>query len=364
MIFPLELSKLYESYYSEYEEAFGKFLRKGMYIDGEYVDRFEKEMANYLGNAYVVGCGNGTDALEISLRCYEIGLEDEVITVGNTYYATARAIVNCGATPVFCDVDKNALIDVNMIEKCVTTKTKAIMPVHLYGLAANVDVIKNIAQKYDLKIIEDCSHAFGTRVKGKLIGSDSECACFSLYPTKNIGAFGDAGFVSTNSKEVAEKIRSRRYYTCDKSRECFQENSMHSRMDSLQAALLLVSLKHIDEWNDQRKRNLSYYIKKFSDNNIPFIEGMKETGIVPYVFPIIVDNQKDFLEYLANNNILGQIHYKPLLNTIPHLGMHQCVELPQTEYFNNHVVSIPISPTVNMDEIKYIADVVCTYFSR
>ena len=360
MINPIELSKLYTPYVEEYEKAFSDFVKQGYFIYGESVEKFEKKMAEYLGTKFVVGCGNGTDALELALRVNGIGVGDEVITTANTYYATARAIYNTGAKVVFCDVDDNALIDINAIEALINEKTKAIIPVHLYGLDVDMDELNSIAEKYNLVVVEDCSHAFGTKSNGKYIGSESMCACFSLYPTKNLGAFGDAGFIATDSEELAIEMRNRRYYAANSDRTQFYENSIHSRLDSLQATLLLVSMKHIDEWNAQRKNNKEYYISKFK-NKVPYFKKMEEEGVVPYVFPIICENQMDFYDYLKQNGINPQIHYKPELNKIDHLG-GQNTELKKTVFFNNSVVSIPISQTVKMEEIEYITDVVCRYF--
>lgn len=360
MIYPIELSKLYMPYINEYEKAFSDFLKKGSYIDGSYVEKFENEMQQYLHARYVVGCGNGTDALELALRSCKIGKDSEVITTANTYYATARAIKNAGAIPVFCDVDDNALIDITKVESLITKKTKAIIPVHLYGMCADMHALNRIAKEYNLMVIEDCSHAFGTKMEGQYIGADSVCACFSLYPTKNLGAFGDAGFIATNSADIAMELHNRRYYTYDRERVIFQENSMHTRMDAIQAALLSVSLKHVEEWNEKRKKNRDYYVKMFK-NKVPFIKKMAESDIVPYVFPIIAEDQKKFSEYLIDKEILPQIHYKPELHRIPHLSKDIC-NLPHTEFFNNNLVSIPVSETLSSDEIKYIATVVYEYF--
>ncbi len=360
MINQIELSKLYTPYAEEYEKAFSDFIKKGCFIYGECVDEFEQKMAEYLGAKYVVGCGNGTDALELALRVNGVGVGDEVITTANTYYATARAIYNTGAKVVFCDVDDNALIDIYAIEELINKKTKAIIPVHLYGLDVNMDELNCIAKKHNLVVVEDCSHAFGTKSNGKYIGSKSMCACFSLYPTKNLGAFGDAGFIATGSKELAVEIHNRRYYTANSDRTEFYENSMHSRLDSLQAALLLVSMKHVDKWNDQRKKNKEYFISKF-ENKVPYIKKMEEEGVVPYVFPIICEDQMDFYDYLKQNGINPQIHYKPELNKIDYFD-GQNTRLKKTELFNNSVVSIPISQTVERKEIEYIANVVCKYF--
>lgn len=361
MVYPILLSELYKEHKEEYIKAFSGFLDRGIFIGGSDVENFENSMADYLKAKYVVGCGNGTQALELALKANAIGQGDRVITTANTYYATARAIINVGAVPVFCDVDENGLIDVNKIESLITKETKAIMPVHLYGISADLETIYRICEKNNIVCIEDCSHAFGSKYMNKNIGSDSYCACFSLYPTKNLGAFGDAGMILTDSNELACKMRELRYYTSDPERVIFQKDGMHSRMDPLQACLLNVSMKYVDGWNVIRRKHCDYYIEQFKDK-VPYMKGMENSDVIPYVFPIVADDQNKFYEYLLSKGICPQIHYKPDLHHIDHLALLEEVKLPMTEFLNAHIVSIPVSPTVTDEEVQYIAKTVLEFF--
>lgn len=362
MIYPIDLSKLYQPYHILYEKAFSKCLEDGYYIGGSAVDDFEHLAADYLGANYVVGCGNGTHALELALIASGVGTGDEVITVANTYYATARSILDIGAKPVFCDVNKDGLIDTDKVLKKISIHTKAIIPVHLYGAVANLDILYKIGKEYNLAIIEDCSHAFGSLYKGNKVGHDSQFACFSLYPTKNIGAMGDAGMIAVRSKETADKLKSIRYFTDDKERDSFAEHSLHSRMDSLQARLLQVSLTLADSWNNIRQEHSNYYKNAFS-GLVPYVKCLDQEGIVPYVFPVIVSDQKKFMRYMADKGVVTQIHYHPMLHKISHLTQRY-YELPVTEYLNSHTVSIPVSQTVTQAEIEFVANCVLEFFKK
>ena len=362
MIYPIDLSKLYQPYHMLYEKAFSKFLEDGYCIGGSAVEGFEKMAADYLGANYVIGCGNGTQALELALIASGIGNGDEVITVANTYYATVRSILNVGAEPVFCDVNEEGLIDVDKVFEKISAHTKAIIPVHLYGAVANLDKLYKFGNEYNLSIIEDCSHAFGSLYNGKKVGNDSQFACFSLYPTKNLGAMGDAGMIAVKTKEMADKLKSIRYFTDDKERETFTERSLHSRIDSLQACLLQVSLTLVDGWNNIRQQHSNYYKSAFS-GIVPYMRCLDQDGIVPYVFPVIVSDQKKFIRYLGDKGIVAQIHYHPMLHKISYFTQKH-YELPVTEYLNSHAVSIPVSQTVTQAEIEYIADCVLEFFKK
>lgn len=369
MIYPILLSELYREHKEDYMKAFSEFFDRGIFIGGPDVEDFEKNMADYLHAEYVVGCGNGTEALELAMRASSIGQGDHVITTANTYYATARAIHNVGAVPLFCDVDEDGLIAVDKIESLIDNKTRAVLPVHLYGISADLDKIRRICEKYGILCIEDCAHAFGSSYHHDKIGSHSYCACFSLYPTKNLGAFGDAGMVATNSGELAARMRELRYYTSDPDRVIFHKDGMHTRLDPLQACLLNTSIKYVDAWNSIRRKHCEYYIGQFK-GRVPYIKKMENPDVIPYVFPIIADDQQKFYDYLMNNGICPQIHYKPDLHKIDHLlfwdksDQKDEYRLPMTEYLNSHVVSIPVSPTVTDDEIRYIAGIVLQYFGE
>lgn len=358
MIYPVELSKLYAEYEEEYVEAFRKTLEKGIFLGGEEVAAFEQDVAAYLSAKYVIGCGNGTHALQLALMANDIGNGDEVITVANTYYATVRAIVDTGAEPIFCDVNKYGLMDTDKIEELITERTKAVLPVHLYGAPVDIDRIRKICDRYELVLIEDCAHAFGSLYNERRIGSGSYCACFSLYPTKNLGAMGDAGIIATDSEGLANRIRSIRYFTSDPNRNVFTEKSLHSRIDTMQAALLRVSLRHIDEWNLRRISNAQNLIRLIN-GKAPYVESLGWDGVVPYVFPVLTMNQDRFMESLHGKGIIGQLHYKPNLHKIAHLTKKDYC-LPVTERLNRQVVSVPIAPTVTAEEIEYIAECVLT----
>lgn len=361
MIYPIELSKLYQPYQTLYEQAFHKFLNDGCFIGGSAVESFEQQVAEYLDANYVVGCGNGTHALQLALLASGVGHGDEVITVANTYYATARAIVETGAVPVFCDVGTDGLIDILQAEQLIGKRTKAIIPVHLYGAAANLEALYKIGDAYKIKIIEDCSHAFGSLYRGKKIGHNAPCACFSLYPTKNLGAMGDAGIIAVKSEEMADQLKKLRYFASDDARNAFNEKAIHSRMDSLQAALLQVSLGLADTWNKIRQQNCAYYKNAF-DGTVSYVGCLAQEEIVPYVFPVIVAEQEKFMQYMLEKGVVTQVHYRPMLHKISHL-IDREYSLPVTEYLNEHVVSIPVSETITQQEVSYIAECVLHYFN-
>ena len=347
------LARLYSPYMLEYAKAFEHFMGSGVYIGGDMVNSFETEIAQYLGAKHAAGCGNGTHALQLGLMACGVRSGDEVITVANTYYATARAIIDVGAIPVFCDVNEHGIMDVEKIEGLITSRTKAIMPVHLYGMVADLKRLHSICRKNQLALIEDCSHAFGSSYCGKKIGADSYCACFSLYPTKNLGAVGDAGVV-LGSAEVVRKVKQMRYYSSTPAHDRFQLVSLHSRLDPLQACLLKVSLSHIDEWNARRVANAKYYMSRFK-GHIPCFTSLCQNGIVPYVFPILVRNRKDFISHMKRKGIFVQVHYGVNLHRISHITQSS-FRLPMTERLNREVVSLPVSPMITEEELRYVAD--------
>lgn len=348
------LANLYSQYMLEYVKAFEHFIGSGVYIGGDMVTSFEEEIAKYLGAKHAVGCGNGTHALQLGLMACGVRSGDEVITVANTYYATARAIIDVGAVPVFCDVNEHGLIDVEKIEALITPRTKAIMPVHLYGMVADIKRLRSICRMNKLSLIEDCSHAFGSSYCGKKIGADSYCACFSLYPTKNLGAMGDAGMV-VGSAEIVRRIKQMRYYSPSPAHDRFRLVSLHSRLDSLQACLLRISLSHIDEWNARRVANAKYYMRRLN-GHVPCFTPLCQDGVVPYVFPILVRNRKDFISHMKRKGVFVQIHYGVNLHRISHITQSS-FHLPMTERLNREVVSLPVSPMMTEDELCYVSDV-------
>lgn len=249
----LDLAPEIDALWDDLNAAIQRVLRSGQFILGPEVDAFERETAAYLGTQHAIGVNSGTDALVIGLRALGIGPGDEVITTPFSFFATAESISNVGATPVFVDIDERTFnIDPTLIEPAITPRTKAIMPVHLYGRPAEMDAIMDIAQRHDLKVIEDCAQSFGARHQGRQTGTIGHVGAYSFFPTKNLGGFGDGGLIATDDDDVADAARMLRAHG---SKKKYQNEMLgyNSRLDALQAALLRVKLPHVDAWNDQRR---------------------------------------------------------------------------------------------------------------
>ena len=338
------------------EKAFAMVLKEGMYIGGHYVDELEEQIASYLDANEVVCCKSGTHALMLALLASNIGAGDEVITLGTTYYATAKAITNVGAKCVFCDcVASEGYLDEDACIAAMTHKTRAVIPVHLYGFPHAYSKLRDICAKKNIVVIEDCSHAFGTRLNGDFIGAKSQFACFSMYPTKNLGAFGDAGFVATNDSAKANKMRCLRYYA-DSSRQHFNSRAIHGRMDTLQAALIGEVLKFFPVLSDRRKRIFSMYrdslLGCYRQLNIEAI-----SEIVPYEYPILCSNRNEMFNYLRSHDIPAQKHYSIMLHMLHEFGYNK--SLPNTETFNNSIICLPVIPDEHyIEQTKCIIEIV------
>ena len=266
----LNFAPMHNELKKEITDKFNKVFDKNYYIMGEELENFEKEFANFCGAKYAIGCGNGLDALILILKAYGIGIGDEVIVPSNTYIATALAVSHAGATPIFVEPNIRTFnIEPSLIEEKITTKTKAIMPVHLYGRAADMDPINKIAKKYNLKVIEDCAQAHGAKYKGKTIGTLGDAAGFSFYPGKNLGALGDAGAIVTNDDKLAEKVHMLRSYG-SKIKYVHEIIGYNSRLDEMQAAFLSVKLKNLDKWNAERDRIANTYINNIKMKKLCF----------------------------------------------------------------------------------------------
>lgn len=344
----------------ELRGAFDRVFTRSWYIEGVEDEAFEKAFAEYCGAGNCVGVGNGLDALMLSLKALGIGDGDEVIVPSNTYIATALAVTYVGATPVFVEPKIETFnIDPNLIEAAITEKTKAIMPVHLYGQACDMDSIMSIAHKYGLKVVEDCAQAHGATYKGQKVGTFGDAAGFSFYPGKNLGALGDAGAVVTNDKELADKIRALGNYGSDyKYHHIYKGNN--SRLDELQAAFLAAKLPHLDRMNVERRRIAA----KYSD-------GIKnEKVILPYVPEDMVPvwhiygircKERDALEKHLNDKGIGTNKHYP----IP-MHMQECYRdlgieqgsLPIAEEISATELSIPMYYGMTDEEIQYVIDAI------
>lgn len=336
---------------------------KNWFIGGEEVDIFEKNFAEFCGAKYCVGCGNGLDALYLILRAYEIGVGDEVIVPSNTFIATALAVTYTGATPVFVEPDRNTYcLDPRLIEEKITKKTKAIMPVHLYGQAADMDTILEIAKNYRLKVIEDSAQAHGAKYKGRVTGGLGDAAGFSFYPGKNLGALGDAGAVVTNDEELALRVRAiGNYGSLEKYHHIYA--GTNSRLDTIQAAVLNIKLKNLTKWNEYRKKIAQMYQKGILNENVklPYTDPKNEH--VYHLFVVRTKERDRFVEYLAERNIGTTIHYPiPIHLQKAYKGLElKKGDFPIAEELSGTVVSLPMYYGIAQSEVEYIIDTINSY---
>ena len=344
----------------EYEEAAVRVLRSGWYILGKEVDAFESEYAAYHGEGFsCAGVANGLDALVLAVRALGIGEGDEVIVQGNTYIASVMGISINGATPVFVEPDEHHQIDVEKIEEAITDKTKAVMVVHLYGHICDMDRVTQICKKHGLKLVEDCAQAHGARWNGKLAGTFGDAGCFSFYPSKNIGALGDAGAVISPDPELIRKIKVLRNYGSGK-RYYNEVVGVNSRLDEMQAALLRVRMKYIDEITEERRKIASVYNSKIVNPGI--IKPVQQEGgyEVYHQYVIRSERRDELIEYLKEKEIGTIIHYPVpphLQQAYEYLG-HKKGDLPICERYANEVLSIPIYNGMSDEEQQYVIDAI------
>ena len=290
----------FQMYQKEYEDKALEVLRSGWYILGKEDEAFEKEFAAYRGTKYAVGVASGLDALWLAFRVLGIGKGDEVIVQGNTYIASVMGITINDATPVFVEPNSYYEIDENRIEEKITEKTKAVLVVHLYGQPAKMDRIREICDKHRLKLVEDCAQSHGACFDGKMTGSFGDIGCFSFYPSKNLGAFGDAGAVTTNDKHMSEVVRTLANYG-SKHKYIFDYQGLNSRLDEIQAAILQVKLRHLDKDNERRKEIARYYIENITNPAIITPEVKDWDANVFHIFPIRCGQRDELQKYLAEN---------------------------------------------------------------
>lgn len=346
----LDLSPEIEELWDELNAAFQRVMKSGQFIMGPEVDAFEAEAADYLGVKYAIGVNSGTDALVISLRALGIGRGDEVITTPFSFFATAESICNAGAKPVFVDIDEKTFnIDPALIEHAITSNTKAIMPVHLYGRPAEMDLIMDIAERHNLKVVEDCAQSFGARFQGKQTGSIGDAGAFSFFPSKNLGAFGDGGLIATNDKTVAELARMLRAHGSKK--KYFNELiGYNSRLDSLQAALLRVKLPHVDRWNTNRRTIARHYSDLLA--SVPHVIAPDFTeGHVfhQYTLKLPQSARDDVQSQLATSGIGTMIYYPVPQDQLP-VYANQYPRFPVSEKLAQQVLSLPISPSLTKEQ--------------
>ena len=338
--------------------AFETVYNNSWYIEGQEDEKFEKAFAEYIGMPYCVGCGNGLDALVLALKALGIGEGDEVIVPSNTYIATALAVTYTGAKVVFVEPDiRTYNINPELIEAAITDKTKAVMPVHLYGQPCDMDPIMAIAEKHGLKVIEDCAQAHGATYKGRKIGTFGIASGFSFYPGKNLGALGDAGASVTSDKDVADKIRAYGNYGSDyKYHHIYQDNN--SRLDEMQAAFLSAKLPHLDRMNEARKSVAAKYLEGIKNPEVilPFVPDYADP--VWHIFAVRCDRRDELEKFLNDAGIGTNKHYPipmHLQGAYKNLGLKEG-DLPLAEEISRTQLSLPLYYGMTDEEINYVID--------
>lgn len=361
----VDLKRQYQKIKPEIDSAIHEVLDSTQFILGKKVQEFENNAANYLGVKYAVGVANGTDALQIALMALGIGVGDEVITTPFTFVATTETIVMLGAKPVYVDIDPISYnINPSKIKEKITSKTKAILPVHLYGNPVEMDEILSIAKEYNLYVIEDSAQAFGSEYKGKKVCSFGDVACISFFPSKNLGCYGDGGMVVTNSEEIHEKVRMIASHG-SKVRYIHEVLGMNSRLDAIQAAILNIKLRYIDEWNDKRAKFAALYSQKLA--SIPQVKTPTKKEYAKHIFhqyTIRVEKRDELQKFLTTKNIPTAIHYPIPLHMQPAFrGFAAEGSLPEAEKAAKEVISLPMHPDLLEEEIEYITNSIKEFYS-
>lgn len=336
------LDRGFEKYQNEFEEAALRVLRSGWYVLGRETENFEKNFAEYVGAKYSVGLASGLDALWLAFRVLGVKEGDEVIVQGNTYIASVMGITINGATPVFVEPDEYYTIDASKIEEKITDKTKAVLVVHLYGQASEMDKICSICKEHNLYLVEDCAQSHGAKYNGRMTGTFGDIGCFSFYPSKNLGAFGDAGAIVTDNEKIAEDMKMYRNYG-SKVRYYNDVVGANSRLDEIQAALLSVRLSHMDELTAERERLASNYLKKIKNDKLILPTVRENATAVWHQFVVRCDKRDELTEYLKEKGIGTIIHYPVpphLSKAYEYLGVGKG-SLPITEKYADTVLSIP-----------------------
>jgi dTDP-4-amino-4,6-dideoxygalactose transaminase len=355
----VDLQRQYDSIAAEIDAALAAVIGRSAFVGGPFVERFEREFAAYCEAEHCIGVANGTDALELALRALDIGPGDEVLTVPNTFIATAAAITAVGATPVFVDVHPDTYqMDATRLEAAITPRARAILPVHLYGHPADLDAILAVAVAHGLAVIEDACQAHGARYKGRRVGAIGDIGCFSFYPGKNLGAYGDAGAVVTNSAELAARVRQLADHgRIDKYRHAVV--GRNSRLDGLQAAVLSVKLRHLDDWNAARQRVATEFTARLLEGPLVPPAVAPDAEPVFHLFVVRTDRREAVQRALDEAGVASGIHYPVPLHLQPayrDLGLGAGA-FPVAEAHAEQIVSLPIFAELTDDEIDRICAV-------
>lgn len=354
----VDLKAQYQSIQSEINAAIQQVISETAFISGKYAKQFESDFAAFLGVEHCIACANGTDSLEILLQAMGVGAGDEVIVPAISWISTSEAVSTVGAQPVFVDVHPEYYtMDLSKVEAKITDKTKAIIPVHLYGQAVDMVTLMAIAQKHNLKVLEDCAQAHGARFNGQLVGTFGDCASFSFYPGKNLGAYGDAGGMVTNNPEIARVARMIANHGQEGKHNHLMEGR-NSRMDGLQAAILSIKLKHIDSWTDARISRAAAYNRLLADKGIVLPKVIEEGKHVYHLYVIRTANRDDLLQALKAKNIGVAIHYPtalPFLKCYESLG-HTAEDFPVAHQLTQEILSLPMFAELTQEHMEFVAN--------
>lgn len=390
----LDLKGQYQSIKKEIDEAVQKVVESQYFIMGPDVAKLEEEICNYLNCQFAVGVSSGTDALLLALMALDIQPGDEVIVPTYSFFATAGVVARLNAKPVLVDIDPVTFnLDTQQIEKKITSKTKAIIPVHLYGQSADMNPIMQIARKYSLFVIEDAAQAIGTQYKdGRFVGTIGDIGCFSFFPSKNLGGFGDGGIVTTNNPNLEHKMRIMRVHGMEP-KYYHKVIGGNFRLDSIQAAVLRVKLPHLDKWSDKRRINASLYSKYFMENGLaneegrttfddnnkvllpkavykPTEEQLKNGLLKNYhiynQFVVRVEKRDELIEYLKKKDIGCEVYYPVPFHRQECFGYLDCkdVDYPHSNFAATHSLALPIYPELSEEQIKFVVDTIAKFMSK
>ena len=356
----VDLQAQHETLQADINGAVTDMMRRAQFILGPEEELFEEEFASYCGARHCVGVSSGTEALHLALRAAGVGPGDEVITAANTFVATGFAISYTGATPVFVDADPTDYnIDVSQIRDAITVRTKAIAPVHLYGQPARLDAITRLADEYGLRVIQDACQAHGAAFQGELLGAFGDAACYSFYPSKNLGAYGDGGAVVTDDPELAEQLRLLRNYG-QRAKNDFTMLGYNSRLDTLQAAILLIKLRRLDAWNDRRREIAQMYDTLLADSAVTTPAANADSRHVYHLYVVQHDERDRLAEHLAQQGVSCGIHYPTPLPHIPlfHAAGQTPAGVPVASRLTQRILSLPMYPEMTNEQVHQVAEAI------
>ena len=355
------LDRMHNEIREDIDQAIKRVIDNSYFIEGPYLKEFEQAFADYIGTKYCVGVGNGLDGLKLSLLALGVGEGDEVIIPSHTFIATALAVSDVKATPIFVECDEKTFnIDPSKIEEKITDKTKAIIVVHLYGQCCDMDSILEIARKYNLRVLEDAAQAHGATYKGKKAGNLGDIAEFSFYPGKNLGCMGDGGCITTNDEELAKRVRELRTYGSS-AKYVHDFKGVNSRLDELQASIMLAKLPHLDRWNTRRREIANMYKSGIKNSKVVLPEVMEGNEHVWHQFVVRVKDRTKFQKYMEENGIMTMIHYPIAIYKQKAYEEFNNLDLPIAETLASEVISLPMYYGLTDEEVNYIIDVINKY---